>query len=138
MIMQPEASKTAVFFDGSCPLCRAEIDHYGRQIGSEALCFIDVSQAGASLPPGLTRQQAVARFHVLSGDGKLMSGAAAFAKIWSLLPRWRWASRAAAFPAVLTSLEFGYRLFLPIRPLISQLVGRLHGARRSNVRADRL
>ncbi|MFL9828347.1 thiol-disulfide oxidoreductase DCC family protein [Rhodoplanes sp. SY1] len=135
--MQPETSKTTVFFDGSCQLCRAEIEHYGRQVGSETLCFIDVSRASDSLPPGLSREQAMARFHVLSCDGRLISGAAAFATIWSVLPRWRWASRVAASPTALTALELGYRLFLPIRPLMSRLVGRLHGANRSNARAAR-
>ncbi len=65
------------------------------------------------------------RFHVRAGDGRLLSGAAAFVEVWARLPRWRWAARAASIPGALTVLEWGYRRFLPIRPLISRLFDRL-------------
>ncbi|MGJ4953842.1 hypothetical protein [Bradyrhizobium sp. HKCCYLS20291] len=38
------------------------------------------------------------------------------------MPRWRWAARLASLPSVLTVLELGYRLFLPVRPFISRTV----------------
>jgi predicted DCC family thiol-disulfide oxidoreductase YuxK len=126
----PETTpKTSVLFDGACPLCRAEISHYQRQQGAAALCFVDVSQPDAALPQGVTREAAMARFHVVEG-GRIVSGAAAFAAVWRALPRWRWAGRLAAWPPVLAALEAGYRLFLPVRPALSRLAGRLRiGAR---------
>ena len=72
--METKAEKSTVYFDGSCPLCLADI-----------------------------------------------SMAAAFVEIWARLPRWRWAARAASLPGALAALELGYRMFLPIRPLISRL-----------------
>lgn len=122
--MTKQLSKSTVYFDGSCPLCRAEIGHYRREDKAGALCLVDVSKSDHTLPADLTRQQAMKRFHVLGGDGKLLSGAAAFIEVWSRLPRWRWAARAAALPGATTTLEIGYRLFLPVRPLISRLLGR--------------
>ena len=65
------------------------------------------------------------RFHVRASDGRIVSGVAAFVEIWSRLPKWRWAARAATLPGALTVLEFGYRMFLPVRPAISGLVRRL-------------
>jgi len=124
--VQPETPQATVFFDGSCPLCRAEIDLYRRQDGAGSACFIDVSQTAEGLPARLTQQQAMARFHVLSHDGQILSGAAAFVGIWRLLPGWCWAARAAASPAAMMILELGYRLFLPVRPIISRLFGKLH------------
>lgn len=122
--MKLEPSPSTVYFDGSCPLCRAEIGYYRRTDQDGALCFVDVSEPGAPIPDGLAQQHAMERFHVQAGDGRLLSGAAAFVEVWSRLPRWRWAARAASLPGALAVLEFGYRMFLPVRPRISRLFGR--------------
>ena len=136
--VQPEASQSTVFYDGSCPLCRAEIGHYRRADSSGALCFVDVSDTNAPLPIGLTRRQAMDRFHVRADNGELLSGAAAFVDIWSRLPGWRWAARAAALPGAMTMLEFGYRLFLPVRPFISRFIARLQRSSRRSDKAPHL
>ncbi len=123
--MASERSKSTVYFDGSCPLCTAEVGYYRRKDKAEALCFIDVSDA-ASLPPdGISRQGAMERFHVRAGDGRVLSGAAAFVEVWARLPNWQWAARAAALPGALAGLEMGYRLFLRFRPFVSRLFGRV-------------
>lgn len=119
--MQTETSKSTIYFDGSCPLCRAEIAHYRGTDREGALSFVDVSATDAGLPDGLTQLQAMQRFHVRAANGQLVSGAVAFVEVWSRLPRWRWAARAAALPGAMTVLELGYGLFLPIRPLLSRL-----------------
>ncbi|NPU68704.1 DUF393 domain-containing protein [Bradyrhizobium sp. 83012] len=123
--MASEPAQSTVYFDGACPLCRAEIGYYSRTDEAGALCFVDVSKAGAATPEGLSQQQAMARFHVRAADGRLLSGAAAFVEVWRRLPRWRWAARVASLPGVLAVLELGYRLFLPIRPFLSRSLGRL-------------
>jgi predicted DCC family thiol-disulfide oxidoreductase YuxK len=125
------AAKTAltVYFDGSCPLCRAEVSHYRGQIGASRLCFRDVSRADQPLEPDLTRADAMSRFHVRRGDGQLVSGAAAFVSIWSELPRWRWAARLAAIPGVMKLLEGGYRLFLPTRPALAWIFRKSQASR---------
>jgi predicted DCC family thiol-disulfide oxidoreductase YuxK len=122
--VQIEASKSTVYFDGSCPLCRVEIAHYRGTDRAGALCFVDVSATETCLPNELIQQQAMERFHVRAANGQLLSGAAAFVEVWSRLPRWRWAARAAALPGATTALERGYRLFLPVRPFISRLFGK--------------
>lgn len=114
-----------VYFDGSCPLCRAEIEHYREQEGASRLNFRDVSQAGQPLERDLERTQAMSRFHVRPSDGGLLSGAAAFVSIWRLLPRWRWAARIADLPGAMLLLEFGYRLFLPFRPILAWVFGHI-------------
>ena len=118
--MSSGQTKLTVYFDGSCPLCRAEIDHYSRQDGAEALRFCDISQ---TVPKGLTREQAMARFHVRNTDETLVSGAAAFISIWRVLPNWRWAARVAALPGMMNLLEGAYRMFLPVRPVLSAMFG---------------
>jgi predicted DCC family thiol-disulfide oxidoreductase YuxK len=123
--VESEVPKSTIFFDGSCPLCRAEIGYYRREDQTGALCFVDVSDAGAATPDGITQQRAMARFHVLSGDGRVLSGAAAFVEVWKRLPKWRWAARAASLPGALAAMELGYRMFLPIRPFISRVFGQV-------------
>ena len=116
-----------VYFDGSCPLCRAEIGLNSAQKGADRIRFQDVAATGERFaePLGvdLAEEQALARFHLRLADGTLVSGAAAFVQIWMQLPAWRWAARLGSLPGVMPLLELAYRMFLPIRPLLSRVVG---------------
>ncbi len=112
---------TTVLYDGSCPLCKAEIGLYrDRDVGGR-LCLVDVSAQNAALPEGLDRQAAMARFHVIAPNGQVLSGAAAFIEVWRALPGWRWLARLAALPGVEPVLEVTYRGFLKARPAMVRL-----------------
>jgi len=112
--------RTAVYYDGACPLCSIEINYYRRQAGADALQFVDVSGDAPVGCESLTKDEALKRFHIRTPDGTLVSGAAAFVEIWRLLPRWSWAARVASRPGVLVVLEFLYGIFLKIRPAVSR------------------
>lgn len=118
--------KLTVYYDGACPLCTMEIAHYQRQAGAENLCFVDASVQG-DLGHDLTQQDALKRFHIRDEYGQLVSGAAGFARIWSVLPRWRWAARLARLPGVIPLLELAYRAFLPLRPMLARVAARRFG-----------
>lgn len=118
-----------VYYDGSCPLCRAEIGHYRRQRGADRIDFVDVSDAGAPLTCEADRGTLMARFHVKESDGRLYSGAEAFSRIWVRLPSWSWAARLARIPGITPLLELAYRGFLPVRPVLSRWAGHLHQRR---------
>jgi predicted DCC family thiol-disulfide oxidoreductase YuxK len=109
-----------VYYDGSCPLCRAEIAQYRRAGGDVA--YADVSEG--ELPEGLSREAAMARFHYRAGDGRLLSGAAAFAALWLELtedrPRLRPLARLANTRPALLVGEALYRAFLPVRPIFQR------------------
>ena len=86
----------------------------------------------AKVPPdGVSRQGALERFHVRTRDGRVLSGAAAFIEVWTHVPGWRWAARVASLPGASAGLEFGYGMFLRVRPWISRLVGAVQGLSRS-------
>jgi hypothetical protein len=38
-------------------------------------------------------------------DGRVLSGAAAFVEVWTRLPKWRWAARAASLPGAIPALD---------------------------------
>lgn len=124
-----------IYYDGSCPLCSAEIRHYQSRDGAEALRFVDVSRQDADLGSDFDAQDAMKRFHVRLPDGTLRSGAGAFVAVWAALPRFRWAARLASLPGVTAILEGAYRIFLPIRPALSAAATRL-GARAANPDSD--
>ena len=122
--MSDKTPELTVYYDGACPLCRVEINHYRAQPGADQICFADVSDQ-SNVPEGLDQADLLRRFHVRDRVGTLRSGAAGFVAIWTLLPKWRWAARLAARPAVLWLMERGYRGFLPLRPTLSRLFGKM-------------
>ena len=120
-----DARPITVLYDGACPLCRREIGVYSGLKPDVPVCFADVSDAAQPLPAGTTREQLLARFHVVGHDGQLLSGARAFLALWSVLPGWRWLARAGRLPGVAWAMEHAYRMFLPWRPMLQRWAARL-------------
>ena len=114
------APPLTVLYDGACPLCRREIGLYRDLQPDTPLCFADVSDAALPLPPGTTREQLLARFHVRASDGRMLSGAQAFLALWNVLPGWRWLARAGRVPGAAWAMEIVYRLFLRVRPMLQR------------------
>ena len=112
---------TTLYYDGACPLCRAEVAHYINRDTGGNLALVDVSQPDAALPDNLDAAGAKARFHVRSAEGDLLSGAAAFAEVWRQVPGWGLAGRVAQWPGVMALLELAYRGFLRLRPGIVRI-----------------
>lgn len=117
-----------VYYDGACPLCRAEIAFYRRRDRDHLLRWIDASAEAPDLPVGLDQARALARFHVSTAEGELVSGAAAFVEVWRRLPGFRVLARVAAIPPLTLGLEVAYRLFLRLRPFIARRLAGCHAA----------
>lgn len=115
-----ESPPLTVLYDGACPLCRREIGLYRGLRHDTPVCFVDVSDAALPVPPGTTREQLLARFHVRGQDGRLRSGAQAFLALWSVLPGWRWLAVLGRLPGAAWMLERCYRHFLRWRPLLQR------------------
>ena len=111
-----------MYFDGSCPLCRAEIAIYRRLPEADNMAWVDVS-AGQDLGE-LSCAAAMARFHVRDSQGRLFSGAAAFSRMWRAFPGWRWLGWFIAWPPMSWVSEGVYRLFLVFRPSLQKWVRR--------------
>jgi ubiquinone biosynthesis monooxygenase Coq7 len=115
------AGCATVYYDGACPLCSREIAMYRRLDGADGLRWVDITSASSQeLGGDLTREQALARFHVRDEHGRLVSGAAGFVAIWGRLPGLGWLAWLAMRPPVSWLLEPAYRAFLRFRPFLTR------------------
>ncbi len=104
-----------VWFDGGCPLCRREIALMRRLDRRAAIRFVDVAAGDEACP--VDRAALLARFHA-SENGRLLSGAAAFAAMWRAIPLLRLLGLLARNRMVLARLEQAYLRFLRVRPYL--------------------
>ena len=109
------ARAAAVFYDGGCPLCRAEIATYRQMKGGDSIDWQDV--ANGPPPPEIGREAALARFHARRADGTLVSGFRAFLAVWRANPRLAPVAKLLDRAPFTWVGEGGYRLFLKVRPL---------------------
>lgn len=85
--------------------------------------FADVSRGGPADCP-IDRATLLARFHARE-DGRVLSGAAAFAAMWRAIPVLRPLGLLARHRTVLAVLERAYLRFLRVRPRLQRLARRL-------------
>jgi demethoxyubiquinone hydroxylase (CLK1/Coq7/Cat5 family) len=112
------SGKSVVYFDGACPLCSREIAHYRAQSGASTLVWVDAAQCEPSaLGLNLSRDAALGRLHARRADGSLVSGVAAFAIIWSRLPKYQWLANFVSRRPVLPIADCAYSGFLRIRAM---------------------
>jgi predicted DCC family thiol-disulfide oxidoreductase YuxK len=111
-----------VWFDGDCPLCRREIALIRRLDRRRAIDFIDVARGEGICP--LDRGELLRRFHAQESDGPMLSGAAAFAAMWRVIPLLRPLGLVAQWPPALWLLDLAYRGFLRVRPALQEAARR--------------
>ena len=111
-----------VFFDGSCPICSKEINFYKTRAGADELSWVDVSDEEVPIPiQTRSREELMARFHVLSSSGELVSGGAAFAELWASLPAFKIFGKIFKLPILRYLIDVGYDIFLTLRPKFQNL-----------------
>ena len=114
-----------VFYNGACPVCRGSIERYqaasaGR---SRLIAWCDTAAAPWALKRWHVAPGAVVlRLHTVDADGRMLVGAAAFARLWRELPGYRWAGLLMAIPGVTPIAERIYDAFY-VRPLQRRLTG---------------
>ncbi len=106
-----------VWFDGDCPLCRREIAVMRRLDRRGAIVFTDVATGQGSCP--IDRADLLARFHARE-DGRMVSGAEAFAAMWRVIPLLAPLGRLARNRQVLGLMERLYLAFLKVRPRLQR------------------
>jgi len=106
-----------VWHDGACPLCAREIAAMRRLDRAGRIAFVAATDPATACP--IDRRAMLARFHAME-DGRLLSGAAAFAAMWRAIPLLRPLGELARIPPVLRLLERVYLRFLRVRPRLQR------------------
>ena len=79
--------KNKVFFNNSCNICRAEINHYKKH-SNQDIEWVDVTNnKEAQQITSKSYEQLLRRMHVIQ-DGKLIEGAEVFLIIWKNIPKY--------------------------------------------------
>ena len=121
--------KLTVFYDGACPLCRREISWYQGLQGAENIHWKDVSQqTEGEVTTGLCTADAMQRFHIEMQDGRIESGALAFAEVWKQLRYFKPLGYVVSLPIVRNMAELAYIFFLKVRPRLQRLLFSKQGA----------
>ncbi|WP_137679417.1 thiol-disulfide oxidoreductase DCC family protein [Aurantiacibacter suaedae] len=113
--------QVTVWHDGTCPLCQREIALMRRFDTNGAITFIDASAPDAAQTCPLEPALMLERFHA-EEEGRLLSGAAAFAAMWRAVPMLRPFGLAARHPLILRGLEALYIRFLRVRPRLQRML----------------
>jgi len=122
----PNAGKLTVYYDGTCPLCRREIDFYRRRGRAAPIEWVDAAAGDEELiAPDLARTDALARFHVRLPDGTLETGSRGFGELWSVLPGFGWLGKLARSRMAHPALELAYRGFLRVRPMAQRFAAKV-------------
>jgi len=72
-----------MFFDGGCPLCSREVDHYRALDRRHRIRWVDISrEPQALIKREIDRSAAMQRLHAVDVTGEVVSGMTAFVTVW--------------------------------------------------------
>ena len=98
-----------VFFNNSCNICRAEINHY-KKYSDENLEWIDVTNNDeAQQITSKSYKELLRRMHVIK-DGKLIEGAETFLIIWKNIPKYKFLYKVFKIKPLFYLLSFFYEI----------------------------
>ena len=112
-----------IFYDGSCRVCTAEIEHYLRRDHGGRLQGVDISAPDFVVPDGLSREELMYQLHVIDRSGTIYRNIAAFQVIWLAFPAsafYRLLATLLSLPILNPLARWGYRGFARLRRYLPQ------------------
>jgi len=104
--------KPIVFFDGGCPLCRSEIQHYQRVDSAQRIQWIDIVKHPEHLKThNLQLREAMEIIHGVDESGQVVSGATVFVLLWRQLPYYRFLAVFVTGLKLTPTADWFYRRF---------------------------
>ena len=114
-----ETNKLKIFYDGLCPLCSKEIDHYRKKDLENRIDYIDIASPGFdATAEGLDPETVHKTFHAKKADGTIIEGVDAFIEIWRTLEVFKPLEYLATSKVARPAFDLGYKAFAKIRPLL--------------------
>lgn len=111
-------ARVTIWYDGSCPLCVAEISLLQRLDAKKGrVAFVNLMGDG-SCP--LDKGQLLARFHAQENGQPIVSGAAAFGAMWRQVTPFQLLGWATKVPPILWLMDLLYVQFLRVRPRLQK------------------
>ena len=118
------AAPITVYYDGQCPLCSREIEHYRALVRGASVLFVDLTQPGFDpVRERVDPDQADKILHVKVGE-KVRTGLDAVITLWEAIPAYGWLGRIARLPILYSFFNAGYRVFAHFRPYLQRILGR--------------
>jgi predicted DCC family thiol-disulfide oxidoreductase YuxK len=122
--------KSALIYDGTCPICRSTIAWIGEnEIGDSFEMIPCQSEAATSRFPGVKQSACMDAMHLVMPDGTVLAGEKALPEIVKRLKRFHAASVLFKLPAARTLSRIAYRWFAARRYRIAGLLFHLSGKR---------
>ena len=95
------AETTQILYDGQCSLCQRAIARLRRRDTRHRLTFMDLHSVDVSrIHPSLTTEACLRDMHLVTPQGRVLSGFDAFRHIAAQLPAWRWWAPLLRVPPV--------------------------------------
>jgi len=86
------------YFNESCSICRAEINHYKKI--NKSIDWIDVIKNNEALKETeLSSKELIRRLHIIKNN-KIYKGLDAFLIVWGEIPRYKLLAKFAKLPAI--------------------------------------
>ena len=100
-----------VYYNDSCSICRAEINHYKRQNIKE-IDWVDITNNVNAEKETLKDDKTLLRRLHVKKDGKIFSGAEAFLLVWKNIPKYRFLYSIFRLPVIFQIFSLTYELVL--------------------------
>jgi predicted DCC family thiol-disulfide oxidoreductase YuxK len=109
----------ALYYDGLCPLCSREIDHYRKLSANDpSIVYVDIAATDFDAAAhSLDAKRIHQVIHVKVGE-TIFTGLDAFIEVWKRMPGFRWMARVASWPVFYQMGWMGYIIFAKVRPLL--------------------
>ena len=98
-----------VYYNESCSICRAEINHYKKQ-NIEEIDWVDITNNITAEKETLKDDKTLLRRLHVKKDGKIFSGAKAFLLVWKSIPKYKFLYSILRLPLIFQIFSFTYEV----------------------------